>query len=65
VVKVKEAYVQCSRALVRADIWNPAKRVLPGSVPSMGTMLAAHTRGFVTAEAFDEEAKTRVPATLY
>ena len=65
VVKVKEAYVQCSRALVRADIWNPAKRALPGSVPSMGTMLAAHTRGFVKAEAFDEEAKTRVPATLY
>src|SRR3974377_680042 len=23
VVTVKEAYVQCSRALVRADIWNP------------------------------------------
>jgi PPOX class probable FMN-dependent enzyme len=64
-VKVKEAYVQCSRALVRADIWNPAKHVLPGRVPSMGTMLAAHTRGFVNAEAFDEEAKARVPATLY
>jgi len=65
VVKVKEAYVQCSRALVRADIWNPAKHALPASVPSMGTMLAAHTRGFVNAEAFDEEAKARVPATLY
>ena len=65
VVKVKEAYVQCSRALVRADIWNPAKHAVPGRVPSMGTMLAAHTNGFVNAEAFDEEAKTRVPATLY
>jgi uncharacterized protein len=65
VVKVKEAYVQCSRALVRADIWNPAKRAQAGSVPSMGTMLAAHTAGFVDAQAFDEEAKVRVPATLY
>jgi uncharacterized protein len=65
VVKVKEAYVQCSRALVRADIWNPAKHALPGSVPTMGTMLAAHTRGFVNAEVFDGEAKVRVPATLY
>ena len=65
VVKVKEAYVQCSRALVRADIWNPAKHAVPGRVPSMGTMLEAHTNGFVNAEAFDEEAKTRVPATLY
>jgi hypothetical protein len=50
---------------VRADIWNPAKHALPGSVPTMGTMLAAHTRGFVNAEVFDEEAKARVPATLY
>ena len=65
VVKVKEAYVQCSRALVRADIWNPAKHALPGSVPTMGTMMAAHTRGFVDAEVFDQEAKVRVPATLY
>ena len=65
VVKVKEAYVQCSRALVRADIWNPAKHAEAGRVPSMGTMLAAHTGGFVDARAFDEEAKVRVPATLY
>jgi hypothetical protein len=31
----------------------------------MGAMLAAHTCGFVEAEAFDEEARTRVPQTLY
>lgn len=65
VVKVKEAYIQCSRALVRSDIWNPAKHVTPGSVPSMGTVMAQHTCGFVDAKAFDEEAKTRVPVTLY
>src|SRR5215469_4769249 len=61
VVKVKEAYVQCSRALVRSDIWNQAKYAPAGTVPSMGTMLAAHTNGFVEAHAFDEEAKVRVP----
>ena len=65
VVKVKEAYIQCSRALVRSDIWNPAKHVTPGAVPSMGTVMAQHTCGFVDAKAFDEEAKTRVPVTLY
>ena len=65
VVKVKEAYIQCSRALVRSDIWNPAKFVPPGAVPSMGTVMAQHTCGFVDAKAFDEEAKQRVPATLY
>jgi PPOX class probable FMN-dependent enzyme len=65
VVKVKEAYIHCSRALVRADLWNPDKFAKPGAVPSMGTVMAAHTCGFVDAQAFDEEAKTRVPVTLY
>jgi len=65
VVTVKEAYIQCSRALVRADLWNPQKHAAPGAVPSMGTMLAQHTHGFVDAKAFDEEAKARVPKTLY
>jgi uncharacterized protein len=65
VVKVKEAYIQCSRALVRSDLWNPAKHPAPGSLPSMGTVMAKHTCGFVDAKAFDEEAKVRVPATLY
>ena len=65
VVKVKEAYIQCSRALVRSDLWNPAKHAASGSLPSMGTVMAQHTCGFVDAKAFDEEAKVRVPATLY
>jgi len=65
VVKVKEAYIQCSRALMRSDLWNPAKHPAPGSLPSMGTVMAKHTCGFVDAKAFDEEAKVRVPKTLY
>jgi hypothetical protein len=65
VVTVKEAYIQCSRALVRSDLWNPAKHPAQGSLPSMGTVMAKHTCGFVDAKAFDEEAKVRVPATLY
>ncbi|PWU01796.1 MAG: hypothetical protein C5B51_21990 [Terriglobia bacterium] len=65
VVRVKEAYIHCSRALVRADLWNPAKFAKQGAVPSMGTVLAAHTCGFVDAQAFDDDAKTRVPVTLY
>jgi uncharacterized protein len=65
VVTVKEAYIHCSRALVRSDLWNPAKHAPEGLVPSMGTMLAKHTSGFVDAKTFDEEAKVRVPQTLY
>src|SRR6266446_5610198 len=43
VVRVKEAYIHCSRALIRADLWNPAKFAAPNAVPSMGTIMAAHT----------------------
>jgi hypothetical protein len=31
----------------------------------MGTVMAKHTCGFVDAKKFDEEAKERVPVTLY
>lgn len=65
VVKVKEAFIHCSRALVRADVWNPAKFAQPGAVPSFGTILAAHTGGFVDAKTVDEENKTRTLQTLY
>ncbi len=65
VVTVKEAYLQCSRALVRADIWNAGKFMAPGTIPSFGTMLQAHTGGFVDGQALDEENRTRLPLTLY
>lgn len=65
VVRVREAYVHCSRALVRADVWNPEKFAARPAVPTFGTMLEAHTCGFVDGKALDEENKTRVAATLY
>ena len=65
VVQVKEAYIHCSRAVVRADLWNPAKFASPGSLPSFGMVMEAHTSGFVDGQKLDEENKTRVPQTLY
>jgi uncharacterized protein len=64
-VTVKEAYIHCSRALVRADLWNPAKFALPGTVPSFGAIMEAHTGGFVDGKALDAENPTRVLETLY
>jgi uncharacterized protein len=65
VVNVKEAYMHCSKALLRADLWNPAKFLPPGVLPSFGTILAAHTGGFVDAKTVDEENRTRTPQMLY
>lgn len=65
VVHVREAFIQCSKALVRADCWNPAAFVERSRLPSLGTILAAHTRGAVDAGTYDRQADARIRATLY
>ncbi|HEY0556334.1 MAG TPA: pyridoxamine 5'-phosphate oxidase family protein [Thermoanaerobaculia bacterium] len=65
IVTVLEAFVQCARALVRSDLWNPALHVRRADLPSIGTILAAHTGGKVDAAAYDAEAGVRMPGTLY
>lgn len=54
VVTVKEAFIQCSRALTRSELWNPERFVERSRLPSIGTILAAHTRGYVEAAAIDQ-----------
>lgn len=70
VVTVESAYFQCSRAVVRTDLWNPAKHVAKGSVPSAGQILRDITARDAAVETFDGEAydkalPERVKATLY
>src|SRR4051794_12728623 len=40
-VTVEEAYTQCSKALMRSDLWNLEKHVDPKSMPTSGEMLKA------------------------
>jgi PPOX class probable FMN-dependent enzyme len=40
-VTVEEAYTQCSKALIRSDLWNPEKHVDPKAMPTSGEMLKA------------------------
>jgi PPOX class probable FMN-dependent enzyme len=65
IVTVLEAFIQCARALVRSDLWNPALHVRRADLPSLGTILAAHTGGKVDAASYDEEAAITLPRTLY
>lgn len=70
VVNVERVYFQCSRAVVRADLWNPAAHVARGDVPSAGEILRGITAKNQTVETFDGEAydkalPERVKATLY
>lgn len=64
VVRVETVYFQCSRALVRADLWNPERRLPRSALPSTGTMLAALGASFDAAQ-YDRELAPRVQASLY
>lgn len=69
VVTVEAAYFQCSRAVVRADLWNPAVQVDKRALPSAGTILRDISARVATeafdGEAYDKALPARVKATLY
>ncbi|QEL24553.1 pyridoxamine 5'-phosphate oxidase family protein [Bosea sp. F3-2] len=70
VVHVEAVYFQCSRAVVRAELWNPERQVDKRTLPSPGTILRDITARNAAVETFDGEAydealPARVKATLY
>jgi PPOX class probable FMN-dependent enzyme len=65
VVHVERVYFQCPKALVRSDLWNPAKHVERRSLPSSGTILADITRGRVGGAEYDAAYPERLKATIY
>ena len=65
VVSVESVYFQCSRALVRSRLWDPSLHVQPGSLPSVGKILADISRDGIDGEAYDRQLPERVRTTLY
>jgi uncharacterized protein len=65
VVHVEAVYFQCPKALVRSELWNPARHIERKSLPSTGTMLADISRGAAGGEQYDREYPERLKATIY
>ncbi|MFC0407474.1 pyridoxamine 5'-phosphate oxidase family protein [Roseomonas elaeocarpi] len=65
VVRVESVYFQCSRAVLRADLWNPERHVERSTLPSPGRILAALSRERFDGEDYDRALPARVRATLY
>ena len=70
VIRVDAVYFQCSRAVVRADLWNAAGHVERSRLPSVGRILAdaSAARGNVApidGEAYDRDLPGRIATTLY
>ncbi|WP_046867168.1 pyridoxamine 5'-phosphate oxidase family protein [Microvirga massiliensis] len=65
VVHVGAVFFQCSRAIVRSDLWNPERHMPRGSLPTAGQMLAAASGNRVGGDDYDRALPERVRATLY
>ncbi|NBJ12977.1 pyridoxamine 5'-phosphate oxidase family protein [Microvirga arsenatis] len=64
-IAVDAVYFQCARAILRSELWNPARHVPRGSLPSAGQMLAALTDNEAGGEAYDKALPERQRSTLY
>jgi uncharacterized protein len=53
VFRVETIYFQCSRAVIRAKLWEPESRVPPETLPSPGKILAALTAERVGGAEYD------------
>ena len=65
VVTVDTVFFQCSKALVRSRLWDPAAQIDRRSLPSTGTILSALTAAAIDADTYDQALPARVQANLY
>ena len=58
-VSVEEAYMQCSKALIRSDLWNPERHVERSELPSSGEILKAVSDPDLDPEQYERERAER------
>jgi PPOX class probable FMN-dependent enzyme len=64
-IHVESVFFQCSRAVIRSELWNPGRYLPRSALPSTGQILAAVTHDRIDAETYDRELPPRLKATLY
>ena len=65
VIHIESVFFQCSRALIRSELWNPERHLPRSALPSTGQILAAVTHDRIDGESYDRELPPRLKATLY
>jgi uncharacterized protein len=58
-VSIEEAYTQCSKALIRSDLWNPAHHIDRAELPSSGEIMRSLTDPSFDAEKHDRDRAAR------
>lgn len=65
VIAVETVYFQCARAIVRSELWNPARHVDPKSLPTPGQILAALSEARVGGDDYDREWPERAKNSMW
>jgi PPOX class probable FMN-dependent enzyme len=65
VISVEAVYFQCARAIMRSDLWNPARFVDSTCLPSAGEILAEVSNSRVGADEYDRAWPERARKSLW
>ena len=65
VVGVHSVFFQCARAIKRSGLWDPARHVAAGTLPSPGAILQCLSEAAIDGQAYDAALQARQAATLY
>jgi len=65
VMSIDELYFQCARAIIRAELWNPARHIDPATLPTPGQILASMTDNQVGGQAYDQAWPERAKQTMW
>ncbi len=65
IVHIESCFFHCSKAVVRAKLWDEKSKIDRNSLPSTGTIVAELSKGALGGEAYDREAPERIKAQLY
>ena len=65
IVKVETIFFHCSKAIVRAKMWDPKSQIERSSLPSTGTIIAELSGGKMGGAQYDKEAPAKIQSALY
>jgi hypothetical protein len=65
VVTAERVYFQCSKAIVRSELWNSQNHLSRKDLPSTGAILADVSAGLINGEQYDRDSPERLRATIY
>lgn len=64
-IRVERVFFQCSRAVIRSKLWDPAGQITRDRLPSPGAILHQLSQAEIDGEAYDQALPERLKNTLY